>query len=381
MSEESSSTPLRLKPKLKADPEGTAGIRGGEPAATVGGEEESAGRLKLKPRSPAAPPPSAPVLPPASQEATISAEPKVRLKPRLTPKEEQEGTKEPPAAAPPPEPSALVGVPPSSSGVPPVIPDAPAPAVVGGFKLRPKTAADEPPPLPTPSPASVIAPPSAEVSADAVAASPPKMRVKPPPELVASFSGGTMPGLPQTPARGRRPVLTLLLVVVLLGGGGYYGYYGYTKFIASTPSESAPAEETPAGGPTSLPGRMVSKAEDAVAAQNHRIDDLDEVQRDPNGEVPPAANESAVMAAMPARIDPPAPPAPEPSDAFTRFVTDMRISGVFQGEPPRALINGRTIRAGETIDLGLGIVFVGIDADRRLILMREPSGALAAKKY
>jgi hypothetical protein len=280
------------------------------------------------------------------------------------------------------EPSPAAAVPPPAI-VPPVIADAPAQPVVGGFKLKPKSVADEPPPLPpAPSPASVIAGPATGAPSETDSPPPPKMRVKPPPELVASFSGGTMPGLSPAPARGRRPLLTLLLVVVLLGGGGYYGYYGYTKFIAPAPaSESASPEATTPAAPTSLPGRMVSKAQDAVAAQDHRIEDLDEVQRDPAVQTPPAGNEPAVMAAMPARVEPPAPPAPAPSDAFTRFVTDMRISGVFQGEPPRALVNGRTVRAGETIDLGLGIVFVGIDADRRLILMREPSGALAAKKY
>jgi hypothetical protein len=73
--------------------------------------------------------------------------------------------------------------------------------------------------------------------------------------------------------------------------------------------------------------------------------------------------------------------AAEASAAFRSFVANAKIGGVFQGNPPRALVNGRTTRAGETVDGGLGIMFDGIDAERKLIIFKDKSGATVARKY
>ncbi len=77
----------------------------------------------------------------------------------------------------------------------------------------------------------------------------------------------------------------------------------------------------------------------------------------------------------------PPPPPPAPSAAFKTFVESARINGVFQGSPPRALINGRTVRPGETLDLQLGITFERVDVARKFIYFREASGAELARKY
>ena len=66
---------------------------------------------------------------------------------------------------------------------------------------------------------------------------------------------------------------------------------------------------------------------------------------------------------------------------FRTFVANAKISGVFQGTPARAVINGRLARSGETVDAALGIVFDRIDADRRHIVFRDRTGATVTRRY
>jgi hypothetical protein len=76
---------------------------------------------------------------------------------------------------------------------------------------------------------------------------------------------------------------------------------------------------------------------------------------------------------------PPAPPAPSPR--FVRYAESIRVSGVFQGSPSRALIDGRIVRAGDLLDPALGIKFVAVDADTKHLILEEPSGARMRVKY
>ena len=73
--------------------------------------------------------------------------------------------------------------------------------------------------------------------------------------------------------------------------------------------------------------------------------------------------------------------APRASAAFKRFVADARITGVFQGTPPRALINGRMIRAGEVVDPASGVVFDSIDAEKKTITFKDRAGIPATRRY
>ena len=69
------------------------------------------------------------------------------------------------------------------------------------------------------------------------------------------------------------------------------------------------------------------------------------------------------------------------SPAFRSFVDDARIGGVFQGTPPRALINGRIVRGGQIVDQALGIVFSRVDAENKVVVFTDPTGAVVSKKY
>lgn len=69
------------------------------------------------------------------------------------------------------------------------------------------------------------------------------------------------------------------------------------------------------------------------------------------------------------------------SPEFSSWVANAQISGVFQGQPARVLINGRTVRAGEVVEPRLGIVFQSVDAKEKLLQFRDHSGATVQRKY
>lgn len=69
------------------------------------------------------------------------------------------------------------------------------------------------------------------------------------------------------------------------------------------------------------------------------------------------------------------------SDGLVRFAREAQISGVFQGTPARASINGRMVRAGEMVEPMLGIVFVDYDVASRNLIFRERSGAEMMRKF
>jgi hypothetical protein len=69
------------------------------------------------------------------------------------------------------------------------------------------------------------------------------------------------------------------------------------------------------------------------------------------------------------------------SPEFRAFVANVKISGVFQGANSRALINGRMTRVGEPVDSTLGVIFEGIDPEKKQIIFKDASGATATRKY
>jgi len=383
MSEESSSTTLRLKPKLKVGAESapsatTSKVAPLSSSGESGVENEGGAGLKLKPRDNGV---EAVAVAGMISEGQAAVDSRVRLKPRLTVQAEAQpaSTVQTPAAIQPP----AVIAPPAAAVVPPAAiagaQDTGA-VLIGGFKLRPKTTSDEPPPLPDSVPMA-----SASPGAPPVPAAERQARVKPSPELVKSFSSGnTVSPFPRASKSGRRSALPMVVLLLLVSGGAYYAYATYIAPASSRPVaiDLAPASEDGAE-PESLPGRLVGKAQEVVDARAGNLDGLEELGIESRSPAPfvPGSTESGVMASMPVREEVPPEPEPEMSAAFHRFVTEMRVNGVFQGDPPRALVNGRMVRAGEPLDMGLGIVFTGIDAEKHLILMREPSGARATKKY
>ena len=72
---------------------------------------------------------------------------------------------------------------------------------------------------------------------------------------------------------------------------------------------------------------------------------------------------------------------PNATSAFRTFVASAKISGVYQGTPPRAFINGRLFRTGELVDDTLEIYFDSVDVDSRSIIFKDSSGATVSRRY
>ncbi len=75
------------------------------------------------------------------------------------------------------------------------------------------------------------------------------------------------------------------------------------------------------------------------------------------------------------------PKLPEAGPEFRHFAETLKISGTFQGNPAKAILNGKLFRAGETLEPTLGIVFTDLDAAKRKLLLRDSTGAELRVKY
>ncbi len=73
--------------------------------------------------------------------------------------------------------------------------------------------------------------------------------------------------------------------------------------------------------------------------------------------------------------------APAPNARFVRYAEALVVSGVFQGEPARALVDGRIIRSGDVIEPMLAVTFVGVDAPAKQLILEDKTGAQVRVKY
>ncbi len=71
----------------------------------------------------------------------------------------------------------------------------------------------------------------------------------------------------------------------------------------------------------------------------------------------------------------------EAGETFITWVMNVKISGIFPGNPGRVMLNDRLTRAGDPAHVRLGITFVGLDAENRLLLFRDKAGASVARSY
>ncbi len=407
---------LRLKPKLASEP--AANPVASAPAAI--------------PASPSAPtPPAAPLV--DSGEAI----PVIKLRPRTVPVAAPETT--PPAAQeliadsdalpPPPPPSFPAGV--------------GAAAVNDGevpkFKLKPKSSeAATLPPQPEPGM------PAAETAGSMPKSAPPfpvmapspgagprppvPIHIRSPQTDVASDEAAAAEIIIAPPRRRKKSGLGALIgglvLLGLAGGGGYLTFQHFSEEPPPPPPKPKPkvvvkgptpttAEKT--AGPTpsetlnalaAAPGKLIESAQEAVAGrrgnEQARVDAIMD-GRDPSGARALGTPLPGELGGRPAPAAPAAPAlgrvsssaaiAPgvsvtteiqaskEASAAFRSFVTDAKVTGVYQGSPPRAFINGRLIRVGQMLDEGLAISFEGIDAENRMLNFVDRTGAKVSKRY
>lgn len=217
---------------------------------------------------------------------------------------------------------------------------------------RPKLRLTERPPAPSPSPAAPPPTPERVFRAPALPVpEPPAVRLPPPPPPAPGPGRPTLRAAerpappPAVPPAERSSVAPLLGALACVVGAALL----YTQVL-----------------------RPRRAARDAASAPSAAVP----------GNVPPAGAAAAPVAPGPT-ADTPAVLERADSGASPEFrarVAALRLSGVFEGEPARAMIDGRLVRAGEVIDERLGLRFDGLEPGRRL-RFRDASGAAVVRKY
>jgi hypothetical protein len=316
---------------------------------------------------------------------------KFKLKPKGTPVVSPPATDAGAAApfvfAPPPD-----ATPPVSSAPPLAVPPS----------LVPKA----PPPFP------VMAPPGAVKSG--------------PPPLASNANPTEAFAVPapvaRVPERRKRSHSGLLKLVALLvlAVGGFFAWKQFKPAPAAPApaAKSAPTKKAPATPPANAaptpsdtlnqlahaPKQAIDKAQDAINARRAsgqaRVDSAsigEDLPDRPVAQTPaapgkqPAASPVASRPANgPATTSTVAPgvaataqveAAAEATAPFRSFVANAKVSGVFQGPPTRAMINGRLTRAGEMVDVTLGVTFNGVDPQRRQLIFQDKTGATVSRRF
>ena len=308
-----------------------------------------------------------------------------------------------------------IAPPPSDAGAPPFV-FAPAPVLDAAAAFAPPPTATNPPPVilggvvvKAPPPFPVMAP-----AGSAANALPSAEQKTPVPDMPASMA---TPRVPER-RRGSGAGLLKLVALIVLAGGGFMAWQKF-KPAPATPApaaaNAAPVKKAPVSAPANptttpsetlneiahAPKKAIDKAQEAIAARRasgqSRIDaaaigeDLPhEPVAPPPAPVTPPPRPAASRVAAPSTTSTIAPgisataqveAAPEASAPFRTFVANAKVSGVFQGPPTRAMINGRLIRSGELVDAGLGITFNGVDSSRRQLIFQDKSGATVSRRF
>ena len=169
-----------------------------------------------------------------------------------------------------------------------------------------------------------------------------------------------------------------------------------TSAVADKPAAPAPALSETQAAIAHAPVNAINKAKDVVGKREGSGQGRDAVGAITDGEPPapkalatrPAARVSAPTVAGSSSIAPgisatnaDVAAESEASPAFRSFVANAKVSGVFQGNPPRVMLNGRLARGGDTIDSNLGVIFDSVDPDKKLLIFKDKSGATVTRRY
>jgi hypothetical protein len=186
---------------------------------------------------------------------------------------------------------------------------------------------------------------------------------------------------------GFRDYLIYTLLAVLLLGAGAAAVYFYSLPEQEQKAIQERLDKTrlklgakPTNDPETTANKLAetktSKIVDAIIGSDAPKDPPESAATKPAPAVAPAGGSSAYATGFSLRLLPPSDPkAPKASAEFTRYVQTLRLSAVLQGEPGRAVLNGKTYRPGETLDFDLGVTLAKIDPRQKELLLRDRSGA------
>lgn len=178
------------------------------------------------------------------------------------------------------------------------------------------------------------------------------------------------------------------------------------KQVAPQPTAQPPATGPQPAAPTTGFGKAVAKAKDVAgktaqdqtAATNEVLDaDAAKPGVTPPASTPPvspaatspasapATNNSAVTTPAVASVEPaptvakPAAP-PPPSVAFKAWVQNLKISGVRGGATPRVFIERTAYAPGDLVNPQLGVYFETYNAETRMLVFKDKSGATVERR-
>lgn len=134
--------------------------------------------------------------------------------------------------------------------------------------------------------------------------------------------------------------------------------------------------EKPAAGPANKP-----------AQENTEADPLPAANPPPDAAVPaaePAAPVAPAQVTLPGGIvvtsaSPAGGPVVSPSFFF--WVVNLNVSGVYQSDPHRIMLDNRLVYEGDEVNRPLGVTFDRLDAEKKIIVFRDQSGALVTRSY
>jgi len=189
-------------------------------------------------------------------------------------------------------------------------------------------------------------------------------------------------------------ILAALVVVLAVVGAVVWKVFLSPPPPVVLPIRPAVVKTEPAvpAAPESLAGQMIDKATQAAAEHGINLTDpVEEVMASETTRVQSTSDtpkETWVTATTQKQISANVTAtvitemaAVQASPEFQSYVAQLTISGVFQGSPARALINGKTFQEGALMDPVLGISFDHIEAETKSIIFRDAGGATVKRRY
>jgi len=103
----------------------------------------------------------------------------------------------------------------------------------------------------------------------------------------------------------------------------------------------------------------------------------------PSEAPPPPEDPSALPATPPPGAVEPPPPVvrPAPSPEFIALLFTFKVSGVVQGNPMRAIINGRLFEEGDVVTEKLGVRLIGLDVESNNLIFEDNLKAQAKLRF
>lgn len=204
--------------------------------------------------------------------------------------------------------------------------------------------------------------------------------------------------------------------LLLLAGcvAGYFQYQRMQQAQVVVPTASAPTSVAPepstagasAGSSVATPFTALKQAKATIkdAGERHKASYglVEKMLDDPNAAVDAAPKQAtAAVVATPSEPEPIGRPkrdavtallgsdgeffvpagSPKPSLAFARWVRSVKIGGARLTDRPRVLVGAGAFTFGDVVELNLGIVLEGYNAERRALRFKETStGALIERR-